>query len=224
MRYQTFEFNYPHSANKPQTKLLWKQIVRDYFNIKKTSSSQLTYNIAMGGLILAFFLIARFITKNLDFLNGSSWQLQMAVLVIGLMVIPNFYYKLFFLILAPICMLIIGFGAEPFLGYLFPHYCFAGFLFFDLIILRINFKRQTKHQTAWAFSWLIIFSIIAYFAVWIFYSTQGYLFYGVDWIGSMIYNATVVFGSLAINIWITLLFIRPMNEIKKFMVAQHLKY
>ncbi|MCV3754117.1 hypothetical protein [Ureaplasma zalophigenitalium] len=224
MQNKSFRFNWNKQWSKKQEKQVWNQILRDYFNIKKTSSSQLTYNIAMGGLMLAFFLIARFITKNLDFLNGSSWQLQMGVLVIALMVIPNFYYKLFFLLFAPICMLIFGFGTEPFLGYLFPHYSFVFFLFFDLILLRLNFKHPSKHHHFWAFSFLIIFSIIAYFGVWIFYSIQGYLFYGVHWVGSMIYNSTVVFGSLAINIWITLLFIRPMNEIKKFMIAQHLKY
>ncbi|MCV3743281.1 hypothetical protein OF377_00060 [Ureaplasma sp. ES3154-GEN] len=224
MSQKQFSFNLKTYHDRQFDNLAWKKILRDYFNIKKVSSAQKTYNIAMAGLMLAFFLLARFITKNLDFLNGASWQLQMAVLVIGLMVLPNFYYKLFYLLIAPFAMLIFGFGAEPIIGYVFPHYSFALFLFVDLILLRLNYIHKKNNTTAFAMMLFWIFSIVSYFGVWFFYSLQGVLFYGVNWKGSYIYNSVVVFGSLAINIWITLFMIRPINIIKKFMVKQHLKY
>ena len=177
-----------------------KESLKKYFDFKNQSVKSIIYNLVLAAFFLALFLIGRFLTKNLDFLNGFSWQLQMGIFVLAIVCIPNFYYKLMYYIIAPLVMLAIGFSAEPFFGYLMPHYGFGLILFIDVILIITKKWNQTiKKQIFWTYLLVFSFSIIGYFIVWMGYSIQGTLFYNTPFAPSMIYNSLVTFGSMAIN-------------------------
>lgn len=97
-------------------------------------------------------------------------------------------------------MLVFGFSAEPFFGYLAPHYSFFNFLFLELIEQLINKPEHKKINPIINYGIVILFSVFSYFLVWIFYSIQGVLFYQASWAASFSFNAPISFVSLGINI------------------------
>lgn len=202
--------------NQKQKTVKNKDIINDYFKLNKTVSNNVI-NLVIAAVFLALFLIARFVTKYADFLNNQSWQLQMAFFVLGLLFIKNFYYKILFFFIAPALMLAFGFSAEPFFGYLLPHYSFIFTLFIDILVKLINKKDSHNHKKNifYYLTLTIIFSILSYFIIWISYSTQGYYWYKVTWAASFAYNSVVVFASMGLNIAVYLISIGPLYYMSK---------
>ncbi|KEZ22669.1 hypothetical protein [Ureaplasma diversum] len=181
-----------------------KEIVKTYFSWRKESTSHHIQQLVISAIFLALFLVARILTKNIDFIASHSWQLQMLVFCVGIYAINSFYYKLFFFIIAPLLMLVFGFSAEPFFGYLAPHYSFFSFLFLDLIEQLINKPEHKKINPIINYGLIVVFSVFSYILVWIFYAIQGVLFYQVSWIASFSFNAPISFVSMGINLAIGL--------------------
>lgn len=194
------KFHFQYFKKDNDQSISTKETLKIYFNFRSQSVKLIIFNLVLTAFFLALFLIGRFLTKNLDFLNGFSWQLQMGIFVLAIVCIPNFYYKLMYYIIAPLVMLAIGFSAEPFFGYLMPHYGFGLILFTDVILIIVKKSCQSiKKQIFLSYLLIFSFSIIGYFIVWMGYSIQGTLFYNTAFIPSMIYNSLVTFGSMAIN-------------------------
>ncbi|WP_051675931.1 hypothetical protein [Ureaplasma canigenitalium] len=180
---------------------MMRENIKLYFKTFHKSPSTSIFNLTLSGVFIAIFIIARAITKYFDFLNGYSWQLQMAVFSLALIFIPNFYYKLMFFIITPFVVLIFGFSSEIFFGYILPHYAFFPLLFLDLIFYVSLFKRDFRQKIKIIIMVImtIALSFFSYIGVHLSYSIQGVLYYKVVWSFSLAFNALVSYISFILN-------------------------
>jgi len=66
------KFHFQYFKKDNDQSISTKETLKRYFNFRSQSVKLIIFNLVLTAFFLALFLIGRFLTKNLDFLNGFS--------------------------------------------------------------------------------------------------------------------------------------------------------